>query len=88
MDFKLTLEEMISKLDTACGMLLVASMKNKEVFEAKELIMAVSLALGEVEDLRYFNYEDEDEDNQTTLDDLEEAYNKDRDKEIEKWMKG
>lgn len=83
MDFKLTLEEMIGKLDTACGMLLVASMKNKEVFEAKELIIAVSLALGEVKDLRYYN--------QTTLADgesLEDTYNRDRDQEIKKWMKG
>ena len=43
------LNELISKLDTASGMLLVASMSNKEVKKAMELITEVSVELGEIE---------------------------------------
>lgn len=46
-EFKLTFEEMISRLDTACGMLLVAAMGNPTVREAMELVTSVSLSLGE-----------------------------------------
>lgn len=46
---KMTIDEMISALDGACGRLIVASMTNKEVREAKEMIMKVSLSLGEWE---------------------------------------
>jgi hypothetical protein len=46
-ELKLSFEEMISRLDTACGMLIVASIGNREVREAKELVMSVSLSLGE-----------------------------------------
>ena len=46
-EFKLTFEEMISRLDTACGMLLVAATGNPTVREAMELVTSVSLSLGE-----------------------------------------
>lgn len=44
---KMSFEEMISMLDGACGRLIVASMANREVREAKEMITKVSLSLGE-----------------------------------------
>ena len=55
------LDEMISKLDTACGMLLVAAMRDKTVREAMELVTSVSLALGEIESVEYVRYDDDDE---------------------------
>ena len=46
-ELKLSFEEMISRLDTACGMLLVAAMRDKTVREAMELVTSVSVSLGE-----------------------------------------
>ena len=46
-ELKLTFEEMISRLDTACGMLLVAAMSDATVREAMEKVTSVSLSLGE-----------------------------------------
>jgi len=44
----MTYEQMISQLDGACGRLLVASMTNKEVREAMEMVTKVSIELGEL----------------------------------------
>ena len=41
-------EEMISELDTASGMLIVAAMRDNTVKQAMEKIMEVSLALGDM----------------------------------------
>lgn len=46
-EIKLTFEEMISRLDTACGMLLVAAKSDATVREAMETITTVSISLGE-----------------------------------------
>ena len=46
-EIKLSFEEMISRLDTACGMLIVAAMSDRTVREAMEMITTVSLSLGE-----------------------------------------
>mgnify|MGYP001199968054 CR=1 FL=1 len=46
-EFKLTFEEMISRLDTACGMLLVAAMSDRTVRDAMEMVTTVSVSLGE-----------------------------------------
>ena len=46
-ELKLSFEEMISRLDTACGMLLVAAMSNATVREAMETVTTVSVSLGE-----------------------------------------
>ena len=46
-EIKLSFEEMISRLDTACGMLLVAAMSDATVREAMEKVTSVSLSLGE-----------------------------------------
>lgn len=59
---KMTIEEMISKLDGACGRLLVVSMKNKEVREAMEMVTSVSIALGEIEETRHRDYTGLDDD--------------------------
>lgn len=59
---RLTLEEMISKLDTACGRLMVESRFNKEIKQAKDLIMEVSIALSDVEDIVYMDYDEDYED--------------------------
>lgn len=40
------IDEMIGKLDGACGRLLVASMKDPVVREAMEMVTEVSIALG------------------------------------------
>ena len=48
----MTIDEMISQLDGACGRLLVASMRDPVVRKAMEMVTAVSIALGEIEDLR------------------------------------
>ena len=40
--------KIISALDTASGMLIVASMKDKTVREAKEIILKVSFDLGDL----------------------------------------
>ena len=44
----MTIDEMISQLDGACGRLLVASMRDNIVREAMEMITEVSIALGEM----------------------------------------
>ena len=44
----MSIDEMISKLDGACGRLLVAAMKDPVVREAMEMVTAVSIALGEM----------------------------------------
>lgn len=44
---KMSFDDMISALDGACGRLIVASMGNEEVREAKDMVMKVSLSLGE-----------------------------------------
>lgn len=59
---KMTIEEMISKLDGACGRLLVVAMKSKEVREAMEMVTAVSIALGEIEEIRHRDYTGLDDD--------------------------
>ena len=46
-ELKLSFEEMISRLDTACGMLIVAAMSDRTVREAMEMVTTVSLSLGE-----------------------------------------
>lgn len=46
MNLEMSIDEMISKLDGACGRLLVASMKDPVVREAMEMVTEVSLALG------------------------------------------
>ena len=46
-EIKLSFEEMISRLDTACGMLIVAAMSDRTVREAMEMVTTVSLSLGE-----------------------------------------
>lgn len=46
-ELKLTFEEMISRLDTACGMLLVAAMSDRTVRDAMEMVTTVSVSLGE-----------------------------------------
>lgn len=60
----LTIEEMISKLDEACGRLIVPSVGNPVISKAKELIVEVSIALGNVSnELEYFDDEEDfDED--------------------------
>ena len=40
---EMTLDEIISELDTACGMLIVPSIENRVISEAREKIMSVSL---------------------------------------------
>lgn len=42
------IDNLISKLDTATGMLIVAAMKDKTVREAMELVSNVSIELGEI----------------------------------------
>jgi len=49
-ELKMTIDEMISTLDGACGRLLVASMRDPVVREAMEMVTSVSLALGELAD--------------------------------------
>ena len=44
---KLSFEEMVSRLDTACGMLIVAAMSDRNVRDAMEVVTSVSLSLGE-----------------------------------------
>lgn len=48
MNLEMSIDEMISQIDTAAGMLLVASMKDATVRQAMEKITDVSLALGEL----------------------------------------
>lgn len=48
MNLEMSIDEMISKLDGACGRLLVAAMKDPVVREAMEMVTEVSLALGEM----------------------------------------
>lgn len=48
MNLEMSIDEMISNLDGACGRLLVAAMKDPIIREAMEMVTAVSLALGEL----------------------------------------
>lgn len=48
MNLEMSIDEMISELDIAGGMLLVASMKDATVRQAMEKITKVSIALGEL----------------------------------------
>ena len=52
-EFQMSIDEMISALDTACGMLIVPMMKNPVVKEAHALIQDVSLALGDASVIIY-----------------------------------
>lgn len=52
-EIKMSQEEMISALDKAAGMLLVASMKDATVRQAMELITNVSLSLGEIKTIEW-----------------------------------
>ena len=47
-ELKMSIDEMISTLDGACGRLIVASMSDPVVREAHQMVMKVSLALGEL----------------------------------------
>lgn len=46
-EMKMNFEDMISALDGAAGRLIVASMSNREVRDAMEMITKVSISLGE-----------------------------------------
>lgn len=48
MNLEMSIDEMISQLDTAAGMLIVASMKDATVRQAMEKVTNVSLTLGEL----------------------------------------
>lgn len=47
-ELKMSIDEMISTLDGASGRLTVEALKNPVIREAKEMIMKVSIALGEL----------------------------------------
>lgn len=47
-DLRMSVEEMISNLDGAAGRLIVPALHDPVVAEAKKMIIAVSLALGEM----------------------------------------
>ncbi|MDD3123747.1 MAG: hypothetical protein PHC62_09615 [Candidatus Izemoplasmatales bacterium] len=57
-ELQMTQEEMISALDTAGGMLMVKALRDPEIMKARELVEKVSIALGEVEEIKYVNYND------------------------------
>lgn len=46
-ELKMSFDEMISSLDGASGRLTVEALKNPIIREAKEMIMKVSISLGE-----------------------------------------
>lgn len=46
-ELKMSFEDMISSLDGASGRLTVEALKNPVITEAKEMIMKVSVSLGE-----------------------------------------
>lgn len=46
-ELKMSFDDMISSLDGASGRLTVESLKNPVVREAKEMVMKVSISLGE-----------------------------------------
>jgi hypothetical protein len=60
-ELQMTQEEMISALDTVGGMLMVKALRDPEIMKARELIEKVSIALGEVEEIKYTKYEDSEE---------------------------
>lgn len=45
---KMTIDEMISKLDGAAGRLIVAAMRDSVIKEAMQMISEVSIALGDM----------------------------------------
>lgn len=55
----MTIEKMISELDTVAGMLIVSAMQNKTVMEAMQKVAAVSIALGEMAEEMENNCEEE-----------------------------
>ena len=57
-DLKMTLEEMISKLDGAAGRLLVGAAHDLVIRQAMEMITDVSIALGEVEEIKFYTDEE------------------------------
>ena len=44
----MSIDEMISKLDGACGRMLTVAMQNPVIREAMEMVTEVSIALGEM----------------------------------------
>lgn len=62
-ELKMSIDEMISTLDGASGRLTVEALKNPVIREAKEMVMKVSIALGELaEDLEESDYLEIEED--------------------------
>lgn len=62
-ELKMSIDEMISTLDGASGRLTVEALKNPVIREAKEMVMKVSIALGELaEELEESDYLEIDED--------------------------
>lgn len=62
-EMKMSIDEMISTLDGASGRLTVEALKNPVIREAKEMVMKVSIALGELaEELEESDYLEIDED--------------------------
>lgn len=58
-DITMSLEDMISTLDGAAGRLIVAAMHDPVIKDAMEMITKVSLSLGEVDSIVFYNYDDE-----------------------------
>lgn len=46
--YRMKIDKMISELDTACGMLIVASIRDITVKQAMDKVIKVSIALGEL----------------------------------------
>ena len=62
-ELKMSIDEMISTLDGASGRLTVEALKNPVIREAKEMVMKVSIALGELaEELEESDYLEIEED--------------------------
>lgn len=62
-ELKMSIDEMIFTLDGASGRLTVEALKNPVIREAKEMVMKVSIALGELaEELEESDYLELDED--------------------------
>lgn len=58
-EINMSVDEMISNLDGAAGRLLVPLMKDETIREAMEMITKVSLALGEVAEIKFYDYEND-----------------------------
>jgi hypothetical protein len=62
-ELKMSIDEMISTLDAASGRLTIEALKNPVIREAKDMVMKVSIALGELaEGLEESAYLEIDED--------------------------